>query len=91
MTLDVIVKKKFKIEYILNLHGKTCLFARQLDKSNFIINEGSTIGGVPLESSLSQPRKLLENGKPDLDIFSLFLKNKNDIDKLKVDQIVELN
>ena len=49
------------------------------------------MGGVPLEPALSQPRKLLENGEPDLDIFSLFLKNKNDKDKLKVDQIVELN
>ena len=71
------MKKKFKIEYILELHGKVCLFARQLDKSNFQLSENSSLDGIPLQPYLSQPRKLLDNGKPDLDIFSLYLKSKN--------------
>jgi hypothetical protein len=79
----------FKIEYISS--GAPCyLLARQLDEGSFSVGQSSTLGGVRIRSSVTQPRALTRDGLPDLTIFAFQLCVASDRPLLETDSIVEL-
>lgn len=80
---------RFKIEYISA--GTPCyLLARQLDEGSFSVSERSTLGGVRIRSSLTQPRALTRDGMLDLTIFAFQLYVASDRRVFETDSIVEL-
>ena len=89
----MIMNTQFKIENIFKLHAKNkvCIFARQLDlNSDWKLNDVSKLGKVQIENWLDTPRAFDKDGNLRLDLFAFLLKNKDDKDKLEVNQIVEL-
>jgi hypothetical protein len=77
------------IEYIST--GTPCyLLARQLDEGSFSVSQSSTLGGVCIRSSVTQPRKLTRDGLLDLTVFAFQLCADADRSLLETDSIVEL-
>lgn len=80
---------RFKIEYIST--GKPCyLLARQLDDGIFSLSQNSTLGGVRIRTSVTQPRALTRDGQPDLTVFAFQLCMESDRPLLETESIVEL-
>jgi len=80
---------RFKIEYIST--GAPCyLLARQLDEGSFVVSQSATLGGVPIRSSVTQPRALTGDGLPDLAVFAFQLFRASDRRLLETESIVEL-
>jgi hypothetical protein len=81
---------KFKVEFIFGQEGPPYLFARQIEVGHFSVSTSSRLGGVPIQPSLSQPRKLKPDGSPDLDVFAFVLTEQQDAERFSVGQIIEL-
>jgi hypothetical protein len=80
---------RFKIEYIST--GTPCyVLALQLGEGIFSTSQSSTLGGVRILSSVTQPRALTRDGLPDLTIFAFQLCVPFDLALLETDSIVEL-
>lgn len=80
---------RFKIEHIST--GTPChLLARQLDDGNFSVSQSSTLGGVGIRDSVTQPRALTPDGLPDLTVFAFQLCMTSDRSLITADSIVEL-
>ena len=80
---------RFRIEHIST--GTPCyLLARQLDEGIFSVNQNSTLGGVRIRNSVTQPRALTRDGQPDLTVFAFQLCVASDRPLLETDTIVEL-
>jgi len=84
------MKKAFKVEFTMSQGRKAVVVATQLQESDFQVTEFSFLAGVPIERSLSQPRKIKEDGSPDYDTFVFTLRSQADKDKFQVDDLVEL-
>ena len=81
---------KFKVEFVYRHESGSYLFARHLETGDFSLSASSRLGGVSIQPSLSQPRKLKPDGSPDLDVFAFVLTDRQDADRFSVGQIVEL-
>lgn len=81
----------FRIEYIGKHARPAYVFARQLEAGNFHLSSASRLGDAPVRPSLSQPRSLTADGKPDLTVFAFTLVTANDLPKFNVGQHVELS
>lgn len=81
---------KFRIEYIAKNERPVALFARQLEAGEFSVSPASALGGVAIKPHISQPRSLTPEGRPDLSVFTFYLATANDLPKLSVGQVVEL-
>ena len=81
---------KFKVECAFLLENKAYVLARRLDDRDFSLSPSSQLGGVPINCSVTQPRKLKPDGTPDYDIFGFTLSRSEDLSKFSLDQIVEL-
>ncbi len=80
---------RFKIEYIST--GMPCyVLARQLAEGSFSLNESSTLGGVRVRSSVTQPRALTHDGLHDLTVFAFELCTASGRNLLETELIVEL-
>ncbi|MBO9490849.1 hypothetical protein J7384_10820 [Endozoicomonas sp. G2_1] len=81
------------IEFILEaiLEGKTTtLVARSINGNKFKLGNGSTLNGCPIMSTLSQPRRLKSDGKPNLDTYCFYLVNARDKYKFIVGNKIKL-
>ena len=84
---------EFEIEYIFELksRNKIYVFAKLLTpNSDWHLSDKSKLGDVEIEKSIDIPRKLDDDGNVRLNLFAFVLKNNNDRNKLKVNQIAEL-
>ena len=83
---------KLKIEKILSIAGRgQYVFVRPtVSGQEFTISEKTYLDNVELDQYLDIPRKLKENGDPDLDVYSVKLKNDHEVFRLKENTIVEL-
>jgi hypothetical protein len=81
---------KFRIEYIYHRERPAYVFARQLEPGDFALTTDSRLGGVSIQPSVSQPRAIKPDGKPDLSVFAFVLAKADDLPKLAVGQVVEL-
>jgi hypothetical protein len=84
---------QFEIEDIFKLdtRNKVCVFARVLNSDlSWKLTDESKLGVVRIENWLEIPRSHDKDGNIRLDLFAFLLKNNDDKDKLKVNQIVEL-
>ena len=87
------MKIQFEIESVfrLSLGDKVYVFAKQMDSNlDWKLTDNSKLGIVQIEKWFDIPRTTDKNGNQRLDVFAFVLKNKNDRDKLKEGQIVEL-
>lgn len=80
---------RFKIEYI-STGTLYYVLARQLDEGSFSISQSSTLGGVRIRNSVTQPRALTRDGLQDLAIFAFQLCVASDRPLLETESIVEL-
>ena len=79
------------IEGTFTVTGRGVFVAARLhDRCNFTLTETATIGGCPIEPRVAAPRRLLPDGRPDLNYFVFWLRDPSDRSKLKTGQIVEL-
>lgn len=81
---------RFQIEFILKIKGRVYVLTHYLGKEAFTLSCSSTLGGVPLECWLAQPRKIKPSGTLDTDAFVFALKDGVDETKMQVGQEVEL-
>jgi hypothetical protein len=81
----------FRIEYVASIRGEGYVFARQVQPGHFDFPEKPALSGIPIKPHLSQPRVLLADGSPDLNVFAFYLATQSDTDKLSVGQVVELS
>jgi hypothetical protein len=81
---------RFRIEFTSVREDIAYVLARQLDDGEFGIHSGSRLGGVRVRAQLSQPRRILPGGKPDLRVFGFALVEPSDIAKLEIGQVVHL-
>jgi hypothetical protein len=83
---------KFRIEYIFDdAHRKYVqLIARRITNTPFKVTDSSTLNNISIQNWLSQPRVIKTDGSLDLELFVFVLRNKKDVEKLSVNQIVEL-
>ena len=81
---------KFKVEFVYRQEHGPYLFARRMEDGDFSVSASSRLGGVPIQPSLSLPRKLKPDGSPDLDVFAFVLTERQDAERFSVGQIVEL-
>jgi hypothetical protein len=81
---------KFRIEHLFQKHRPAYLFARQLEPGSFVLGETSRLGGVAIRPSISMPRSIKPDGSPDMTVFAFTLATANDLPKLTVGQVVEL-
>jgi hypothetical protein len=84
------VGASFRIEFSSEIHGTVCVCARRVGEGDFRVTESSTLGGVALRPYLDIPRKLRDDGTPDLEIFAFLLRDFTDQHLLSVGQVVEL-
>lgn len=82
---------KFRIEFIAQKERPAFLFARQLEPGDFHVSENSKLDDVPIRPSISMPRSLTTEGKPDMSVFTFYLTTANDLPRLSVGEIVELS
>lgn len=80
----------FRIEYIAQHARPAYVLARQLEAGDFHLSPSSRLGDVPVRQSLSQPRMLTTDGRPDMTAFAFTLVIANDLPKFNVGQHVEL-
>jgi hypothetical protein len=80
----------FRIEYIAQRARPAYVFARQLEAGDFHLSPSSRLGDVPVRATLSQPRSLSADGRPDVTVFAFTLVTANDLPKFSVGQHVEL-
>lgn len=65
---------------------------RPLNKNQeWEISSNARLGDFELKPVLEIPRKILENGQPDMNIFALQLKHESDFDTIQEGEILELN
>ena len=81
----------FRIEYVGSIRGEGYVFARQVQPGHFDFPENPALGGIPIKPHISQPRVLLADGSPDLNVFAFHLAMYSDTAKLSVGQVVELS
>jgi hypothetical protein len=84
---------QFEIEHIFTLQSrnKVCVFARLLDSnSDWKLTNESKLGDVQIENLFDIPRAHDKDGNIRLDLFAFLLKKSDDINKLQINQIVEL-
>jgi hypothetical protein len=83
---------KFKIEKILSIAGRGhyILVRPVISGQQFKWNEKTYLDNVELEQYLDIPRKIKENGEPDLDLYSVRLKNDHEVFRLNENTIVDL-
>ncbi|MBT1696416.1 hypothetical protein KK083_05985 [Fulvivirgaceae bacterium PWU4] len=83
---------KLKIERILPVagQGQYILVRPTVSGQEFTISEKTYLGNVELDKHLDIPGKIKENGDPDVDLYSVKLKNDHEVFRLKEDTIVEL-
>ena len=81
---------KFEVECVFGQEGPPFIIARQTEVGHFSVSTSSRLGGVPIQPSLSQPRKLKPDGSPDLDVFAFALTDPQDAERFSVGQIIEL-
>jgi len=92
-------KQSMKVKFEIELKWKTgkgkeekhSVFAKCLEKEkNFSLTDKSKLGDVEINNYLNQPRAINKEGKPRLDLFAFKIRYKEDCEKLKEGQIVEL-
>ena len=80
----------FAVEFVYERDAEAYLFARRQERSDFTLSESSRLGGAAIRPGVTQPRKILADGTPDLDIFAFVLADRRDVGSFRVGQIVEL-
>ena len=84
---------QFEIETLFELKARNQVYilAKLLnDNINWRLTDESSLSGVPIEKWVDVPRAHDKDGKQRLDLFAFALKNKDDKDKLKEGQVIEL-
>jgi hypothetical protein len=83
---------RFKIEEVIIVERKVYIFTSYIGGSkSFMLDDSSTLNGVPIEMWIDIPRRVDFEGKPKEDYYVFALKDKGDKDKFKVNHIVNLN
>lgn len=76
----------------LKIKDRIYVFGELVNKNDrFNLEEGATLGGVPIEPYLDIPRKLAENGQVRLDVFVFQLSDPKDESSIGLNTIVELH
>ena len=84
---------QFNIESVVKLtsRNKTLVFAKLLNSNlDWKLSENSKLGLVEIENWVDIPRAHDKEGNIRWDLFVFQLKNNNDNDKLKINEIAEL-
>ena len=85
------MRKKFTVDYVGNMGRKVYVLATQSDDREFRVTDFSYLNNVHIEKSLTMPRKLKkEDGTIDMDTYGFVLRFKNDKEKFRVGEVVEL-
>lgn len=58
------------------------------EELEFELTDNTTLGGIPVQKTFSVPRAKANEGK--IHLIGFFPKNKQDLDKLEIGQVVEL-
>ncbi|MEM1122077.1 MAG: hypothetical protein AAGJ18_16650 [Bacteroidota bacterium] len=87
---------KFEIEVIFRTgkeKNKECfVFAKCLEMQKiFSLTDQSKLGDIAISNFLSQPRATDKEGKPRLDLFAFKIRYKRDWEKMKENDVIELN
>jgi hypothetical protein len=86
------MKTTFKIHRTMQMGDKVQIVTELVNKGGqFDLSDNSFLGGIPIENWLDMPRMVDEQGNQRFDWFVFKLKDKNDIHKLKEQDIVELD
>ena len=80
----------FEIGEVVEIKGQVYMFGRLLDEGNFVLSEGSSLGGVEIEQWTEQPRVLDERSQQRKDVFAFVLKKGEDRTKLHKGKTVVL-
>lgn len=83
---------KFKIEHIFKITGRGYFIgARMIEKGNsFWLTENSKLGDIEITTFSDKLRAKDKEGNLRTDLWAFQLKRKEDFDKLKEGEIVEL-
>tara|TARA_B100001063_G_C16638358_1_gene489516 strand:+ start:59 stop:322 length:264 start_codon:yes stop_codon:yes gene_type:complete len=86
----MLIAHKFKVLELLSLKNSVVVIAKQTHVVDFEITLNSHLNGVAI-SSLQQPRKLDNNGHQLSNYWAFTLKNKSDIVKFNIGDLVDLH
>ena len=81
---------RFTIESVFTIRGQVYVMTRYLGDESFTMSGQPTLGSVPIENWITQPRKLKPDGTQDPDVFVFVLKNLTDESKIPVGNTIEL-
>ncbi|NBV24896.1 MAG: hypothetical protein EBS05_23625 [Proteobacteria bacterium] len=82
---------RFAVEFVYERDAEAYVFARRQESGDFTLSASSRLGSAPIRPAVTQPRKILADGTPDLDIFAFVLADRHDMQTFHVGQIVELH
>jgi hypothetical protein len=75
-----IMATKFIVEATVDTKGHgSYVFARRVGTGDFRVPAGSTLNGAPLRPGVDIPRRILPDGRPDLDCFQFCLISPDDL------------
>jgi len=82
---------RFVVEHVYERDAEVYVFARRQERGDFTLSASSRLGRASVRPAVTQPRKILADGTPDLDVFAFVLTDRRDMQNFYVGQIVELH
>lgn len=80
----------FVIEYVASVAMGGYVFARQTAPGDFMLGEGASLGGIPIEPHVTQPRATIPGGTLRSDVFAFVPVEPNATAQLSIGQMVTL-
>ncbi len=80
----------FTVEFVYESDAGAFVFARRQVRGDFTLSESSRLGNAAIRPAVTQPRKILADGTPDLDVFGFVLVDRRDVGSFYVGQILDL-
>ena len=81
---------RFRIDSVYDSQGRVYVMTRQEAGSDFGLSGSATLGGIPVEQRIMQPRKIRSDGSPDPSAFVFVLKDSADRAVIEVGSVVDL-
>ena len=82
---------KFQIEQTIVVKNKAYVLCKHLNNDiKFILTDHSYLGDIQIEKWMDVPKAVDEKGNYRKDFYSFVLKNLQDKEKIKVDDVIEL-
>ena len=84
------MKPKFKIVGTFQIKGQSYVLTEYLDEMMFRVETNYLLGDLPIHNFSESLNRLNEDGTPNDDGIIFLLKNRGDIKKVVIGQMVEL-